>query len=331
MKKTIYVGMNIPDEVAVKYQDEFNLIYPPAGKRFSPEESLGYLIEAHGYLGGQLNKDMIDKVKNLEIACSFGAGFDGIDHRYAGEKGIWVMNAPHATTKPTAELTITLLLCLSRRIFNLSNHMRKLGTCAGPGPFAGSIDSAPGPTPVHGKTLGIIGFGKIGKEVAKRARGLDMDVIYFDIFRASEEVEKELGAKFVSFEEVLKTADFVTIHSLYDPQTNHHMIGAEQFAMMKPTAYFINCARGKLMDEQALIDAIKSKKILGAALDVYEFEPKVTPELFELEEVVMTPHIGTVTREDRLGMANEALSGIAAQLRGDGSPTIVNREYYKAK
>ena len=329
MKKILSAG-RLPDEVAAKYDKEFILIQPPEERRFNQEELTERLADVHGYLGGPLTKEMIDKAPLLEIASSNGAGYDLLDHIYAGEKGIWVMNAPHKTTKPTAELTITLMLCLSRRVFNFYNLTKKEGKCPGISPFVDAFDSAPAPTPVHDKVLGIVGFGKIGKEVAKRAQGLDMEVIYYDVYRAPEALEKELNVKYVSFEELLKTADYVTLHCLMSPE-NYHLMGAEQFKMMKPSAYFINCGRGKLMDEKALIEALKNNEIRGAALDVFEFEPEISPELFELESVVIAPHIGTATRESRVGMAIEAMDGITAQLKGGESPTIVNREYYKAK
>ena len=327
--KKILSTVSLPDEVAKKYSDRFILDCPVDG-RFTREEFLEKLREADGFLGGPLTKDMIDIAAKLQIASSFGAGFDTIDHIYAGEKGILVMNAQYATTEPTAELTIALLLCLSRRLLNTYMLMKNRGGVGGISSFADQFDSAPPPTPAHGKTLGIVGFGKIGKAVAKKAMGLGMDVIYYDIYRSSETIEKEMGVKYVAFDELLKTADYVTLHCMYNPE-NHHMMGAAQFAMMKPSAYFINAARGKLMDEQALINALKNNAIRGAALDVYEFEPKVTAELFEMESVMLTPHIGTSTRESRIKMAIEALDGITAQLDGGESPTIVNREFYKAK
>ena len=330
--KKILMGMNIPEEVAEKYKDRFELIFPGEGTgRFTPEEIGKNLSEANGYLGGVLTAQMIDAAPNLEIASSFGAGYDGIDHKYAGSKGIWVMNAPGGTTEPTAELTITILLCLTRRIFNFNRNMKKIGKCVpGGGAFAGAFDNAPGATPAFGKTIGIIGFGKIGKAVARKAKGLGMKVIYYDVFRAPEDLEKEMGVTYMPFDEVVKTADYVTVHTFLSPETRG-MMGAEQFKMMKKDAYFINVGRGGLMDEKALIEAIKNKEILGAALDVYEKEPEVSPELFEMDEVVITPHIGTSTRESRINMLVEALDGIGAQLSGGESPTIVNREYFIAK
>ena len=327
--KRILSTIYLPDEIVAKYSDKFILEYPGEG-RFSPEELNDKLRGADGFLGGPLTKPMIDIAAKLQIACSFGAGYDAIDHEYAGKKGIWVMNAPYATTEPTAELTVTLILCLSRRILNFYKFMKNRGSVGGTTSFADAFDDAQPPTPVHGKTLGIVGFGKIGKLVAKKAQGLGMSVIYHDIIRTPESLEKELGVKYVSFEELLKTADYVSLHCMYTPE-NHHMMGAAQFKLMKPTAYFINAARGKLMDEQALIDALNNNRIRGAALDVYEFEPQVTAELFEMDSVLLTPHIGTLTRESRLNMAKEALDGIIAHLDGGKSPTIVNKEFYIAK
>ena len=329
--KKILVQFNIPDEVAARYSDRFELVYPDeASGRFTPEEAEKLLGEASGFLGGVLNAKMIDIAKKLEIASSFGAGYDGIDHKYAGSKGIWVMNAPSGTTEPTAELTIAILLCLTRRIFNFSKTIKQAMKCApGGGAFCAPFDGAAGATPAFGKTLGIIGFGKIGKAVARKAKGLGMKVIYYDLIRAPEELEKDMDVSFVGFEELLKTADYVTIHTFLSPETKG-MMGAEQFKMMKPGAYFINAGRGGLMDEKALIQAIKNKEILGAALDVFELEPEITPELIEMDEVVLTPHIGTSTRESRINMAIEALDGIAAQLSGGESPNIVNREFFVA-
>jgi len=328
--KKILIGFTLPDEVADRYKDEFILDYPPAGTAFAPDELTEKLVGAEGYLGGLLNREMIDVAVKLEIASSFGAGYDGIDHEYAGEKGVWVMNIPHATTEPTAELAITLILCLSRRILNFNSFMKKRGAAGGISLFVEPFDSAPAPTVVHGKTLGVVGFGRIGKAVARRAEGLGLNVIYYDVVRAPADAEKELKAKYVAFDELLKIADYVTLHCLYTPE-NHHMMDAPQFKMMKPEAYFINAARGKLMNEQALVDALKAKEILGAAIDVFEFEPKVSNELLEMENVLITPHMGTSTYETRVAMATEAMEGIAAQLRGGESPTIVNREFYKAR
>ena len=163
--KKILISMHLPDEIAKKYSKEFVLEYPKHANSFSPEELLAKLSDVSGYLGGPLTREMIDNAPILEIASSFGAGFDHIDHEYAGEKGVLVMNAPHATTDSTAELTIAIMLCLSRKIINFSNYMRKTGTCTGITPFVDPIEGVGIPTIMSGKILGIVGFGKIGKGV----------------------------------------------------------------------------------------------------------------------------------------------------------------------
>ena len=319
-----------PDEVADKYKGSFELECPPGDSGFSIGELIERLPGADAYLGGVLTREMIDSAKRLKIACSCGAGYENLDYKYAGEKGIWVMNAPTATTEPTAELTIAIMLCLTRRLFNYNNMMKKRGDAGGVAGFTEQIDSAPIPTPVHGKTIGIVGFGKIGRTVARMAKGLGMDILFYDTFMPPDDVMKMTGAAYAPFDELLRKSDYVTLHCMYTPE-NHHLMGAKQFGMMKPTAYFINAARGKLMDERALVDALNGRRILGAALDVYEFEPQVSPELLEMENVVLVPHIGTVTMEDRLKMIYESFEGVIACLNGGEVPTIVNREHYRAK
>ena len=181
---------------------------------------------------------------------------------------------------------------------------------------------------VSGKTLGIIGFGNIGRSVAKKANGFDLNVLYYDILRESEEKEKELGIKYSDFEELLKKSDFITINSAYVPALKH-MIDEKEFLLMKNTAYLINCARGPIVNEKALINALKTKKIEGAALDVYEFEPKIGDELKHMKNVVLTPHIGNATVETREQMALCAARNIIQVLKGEKPESPVNT--YKKK
>jgi lactate dehydrogenase-like 2-hydroxyacid dehydrogenase len=296
----------------------------------SSEISPEALSDADAFLGTVFSREMIDNAPQLEIISCLGAGYDNIDYKYAGSKGIWVMNAPYATTQPTAELTIALILCLSRRILNFNRFLCKTGKVGGYSPFVEPFDNAPSPTVIFGKTLGIIGLGKIGKAVAAKAKGLGMNVIYYDAIKASQDIEAELGARYVSFEELLKESDVVTLHTPYTNE-NHHLMDVEQFKLMKNTSYFINAARGKLMNERALIEAIKNREISGAALDVFEMEPEVTKELFSMDEVLITPHIGTAAAESRRLMACEALDGICTYFTTGESKTIVNREFYVPK
>jgi lactate dehydrogenase-like 2-hydroxyacid dehydrogenase len=306
--KKIVTSLNLPEEVIKKYNDTcviecHPLTYLSSG--MSPEA----LADANAFLGPVFTREMIDNAPRLEIISCMGAGYDKIDYKYAGSKGIWVMNAPYATTQPTAELTIALMLCLSRRILNFNRLLCKTGKVGGYSPFVEPFDNAPSPTVIFGKTLGIIGLGKIGKAVAAKANALGMNILYYDTIKASQDIEAELGARYVSFEELLQESDVVSLHIPYTGE-NHHMMDAGQFKLMKNTAYFINAARGKLMNERALIEAIKNKEILGAALDVFEMEPEVSQELFSMDEVLITPHIGTAAAESRHLMACDALDGI---------------------
>jgi lactate dehydrogenase-like 2-hydroxyacid dehydrogenase len=328
MKKVV-TSLNVPEEIIKKYNAKCVIECHPLmalSAGMSPEA----LSDANAFLGSVCTREMIDKAPKLEIISCMGAGYDTIDYQYAGSKGIWVMNAPYATTQPTAELTIALILCLSRRVFNFNRLFLKNGKAGGFSAFIEPFDNAPSPTVIFGKTLGIIGLGKIGKAVAVKAKGLGMNIIYYDAIKAPADIEAELGARYVSFEELLKASDVVTLHTPYTRE-NHHLMDAGQFKLMKNTAYIINAARGKLMNERALIEAIKNREISGAALDVFEMEPEVTQELFGMDEVLITPHIGTAAAESRLLMACEALDGICAYFETGASKTIVNREFYVPK
>jgi lactate dehydrogenase-like 2-hydroxyacid dehydrogenase len=324
--KTIVTSLNLPEDIVKKYEGKCIIECHPLKYTASsmPPEALS---EADAFLGSVCTREMIDSAPKLKIISCTGAGYDKIEYQYAGSKGIWVMNAPYATTQPTAELTIALILCLSRRILNFNRLLHKTGKAGGYSFFVEPFDNAPSSTVSFGKTLGIVGFGKIGRAVALKAKGLGMDVIYYDAIKAPEDIESGLGARYVPFEGLLKSADVVSLHTPYT-QENHHLMDAGQFKMMKHTAYFINAARGKLMNERALIEAVKNREIAGAALDVFEMEPEVTQELFTMDEVLLVPHIGTAAAESRRLMACEALDGICGYFETGESETIVNREFY---
>ncbi len=181
---------------------------------------------------------------------------------------------------------------------------------------------------VYGRTLGIMGFGRIGKMVCKKAQGLGMKVIYFDKYRASQEVEKEYNVTYMSFDDVVKNSDCITLHMPYIPE-NHHIFNAEVFRAMKDSAYLINAARGPIVDEKALAKALKDGTIKGAGLDVFEDEPNVEPELLELDNVTLTPHIASCTLKARMGMCREALGGIIGVLEGKKPYNVVNPEVLK--
>ena len=264
-----------------------------------------------------VNKKIIDGAEKLKIIANFGAGYDNIDYEYAAQKGIPVTNTPFVSTEATAELTMGLLLAVSRRIAEGDELCRTTG-------FNGWAPLFFLGREVHGKTLGIIGFGNIGRSVAEKAKGFGMDILYYDVKKQDEDTEKRLGAKYSDFEDLLEKSDFITINSAYTPDLRH-MIDEKEFMLMKKTAYLINCARGPILNEKALVKALTEKEIEGAALDVYEFEPKISDELKRMKNVVLTPHIGTATVETRDQMALSAARNIVQVLKGENPYSPVNK------
>jgi len=324
MKKKILIAFWVPPETLVGLGDDVEVIYPQeevTGK-FSLEELKSKLPEVDAVLiGGEVfDKAMIDLGTNLKAIGRNGVGCDAVDSEYAGSKGVAVINTPIAVTHPTAELSIAIMMDAARCVTFLDKKLRVDKKCVAP--FSYQTNSAG----LYGKTIGIVGFGRIGKAVGEKAKGLGMKVIYSDPITAPKEVEDALDAKKVSFDELLKTADFVSVHCPYVPE-NHHLINEKSLSMMKPTAYLVNASRGKMVDEQALVDALKNKVIKGAALDVYEFEPEINQGLLDLDNVVLVPHVGTWNYDARVEMAIEALTGIYAFLKGEKPPNIFNKEF----
>ena len=246
-------------------------------------------------LSTQVDQDVIDADPNLKIIANYGAGFNNIDAAYARQKGIPVTNTPEVSTVSTAEVTTGLMITLAHRMVEGDKLMRTKGFDGwSPLFFLGHE--------LSGKTLGIVGMGQIGQAVAKRMKAFDMNIIYAQRTRLDPEVEAQFGAKFVSLDELIKTSDVLSLHCPLNDQT-HHMIGAPQFKQMKSSAYLINAARGPVIDEAALLTALKAGELAGAALDVYEAEPNVDDGFKALDNVILTPHVGNATVEARDAMA----------------------------
>lgn len=268
-------------------------------------------------LSDKIDRDIIESNPNLRIIANYGAGFDNIDIKTASEHNIPVTNTPGISTISTAELTISLMLGIARRIVEGDKITRA-------GQFSGWAPLYQLGTELAGKTLGIIGMGNIGRAVAKRAKAFDMNIIYNNRSQLSPEVEAEYGLTYVSQEEVITNSDFISLHVSYSPAL-HHLINEETLKRMKPTAYIINAARGPLIDEKALLKALQDKTIKGAALDVYEFEPAITKGLELLDNVILTPHIGNATEEARSGMAQIAANNIIDVFNGQEPRNKVNK------
>ncbi|MBR6017637.1 MAG: NAD(P)-binding domain-containing protein [Paludibacteraceae bacterium] len=256
----------------------------------------------------RVDREMIARMPRLRLIANFGAGYNNIDLDACRERGIRVTNTPYSVIEPTAELAYALMLCVARRVADLDNRIRK-GTCES---MAVMHNLSHG---LYGKTLGIIGMGRIGQALARRAVAGGMRVIYHNRHRLPETVEQQYGARLLPLEVLLKESDFVSLNLPYTPES-HHLIGSPQLTMMRSTAYLINTARGAHVDQQALIRALKAGQIAGAAMDVYEFEPEIPDELKQMTNVVLSPHTGTGTWEGRIQMCEEVTDNILAFIDG---------------
>jgi len=270
-------------------------------------------------LTDKIDGEVMDSSPNLKIIANYAVGIDNIDLEEANKRGIVVTNTPGVLTETVADLTWALMMSISRRIVEGDEFMRK-------GKFKGWAPLLMLGGDVYGKTLGIIGAGRIGKAVAKRAKGFNMKIIYYSRKRKKE--MEEIGADFVDLPTLLKESDFVSLHIPLTKET-YHLIGEKEFKMMKSSAYLINTARGKCIDEGALVKALKEGWIRGAALDVFENEPHVMPELKELKNVVITPHIGSASYETRSKMAVMVAENVLAALNGKMPPNCVNPDAWK--
>jgi glyoxylate reductase len=271
-------------------------------------------------LTNPIDAEVMDAAPGLKIIANMAVGYNNIDVAEATRRGIPVSNTPGVLTDTTADFAWALLMSAARRVAEGDRFTRE-GSFHGWGPLMLVGQD------VHSKTLGIIGFGRIGRALAKRASGFDMQVLYHDRYPADPDTERSLRASSVDMDDLLSRSDYVSIHTDYNPET-HHLISAPELARMKPTAYLINTSRGACVDEAALVDALKSGRIAGAALDVYEREPQIHPGLLELQNVVLAPHIASASLDTRTAMALTAADNVIAALRGERPPTIVNPEVW---
>lgn len=313
--KKILVTHPVPPSCLEAYEKEFSITVPE--NKLLYEEILEAAAQYDGLflVGAVCDAKLLDAAVNLKVVANFGVGYDNIDWKYATQKGIAVVNTPTQVTEATAEHCVALIMAAMRNISYYDRFVRK-GLWDVP-PFT---DEA---TLIAGSVLGIAGFGRIGKKVCQKAQGLGMQVIYYDKYRADPAIEEEYGVTYCEMDELLRRSDCISLNMPYTPE-NHHFINEESFKLMKKSAYFVNGARGPVVDEMALVKALKEGWIKGAGLDVFENEPKVTPELLTLENVVMTPHIASATLKSRLGMAAEALDGIAGVLKGEKPYNVIN-------
>lgn len=274
-------------------------------------------------LTDRVDAALMDASPRLRVVSNYAVGFDNIDVGAATERGVIVTNTPGALTETVADFTMALLLAVARRVVEADRYTRA-GRWQSWGPMLLLGQD------VCGATLGLIGLGRIGTAVARRARGFAMRILYHDVARR-EAPEQELGLEFASMEEVLRCSDFVSIHVPLTPRTRH-LISAPQLALMKPTAFLINTARGPIVDSEALYDALTGGRIAGAGLDVFEAEPLPTDHpLLALDSVVVAPHIASASVRTRTGMALMAVENLLAALAGQRPPNLVNPEVWERR
>jgi len=259
----------------------------------------------------------------LQAVCNVAVGFDNIDVPAATKRGVVVTNTPAVLTEATADLAMTLILAVTRRAGEGERLIRARE------PWSWHMFMLLG-MGLQDKTLGVVGMGAIGQSLARRAKAFGMSIVYSDARQAPAEVEEELGARRVELEELLREADVVSIHAPLMDETRH-LINSETLGLMKETAYLVNSARGPIIDEAALVDALKAGKIAGAGLDVYENEPETHPGLVDLDNVVLLPHLGSATIETRTAMGVLAAENAVLALRGERPKTPVNPEVLEGR
>ena len=299
MKKRVLVTYNMFRAGYADLIEKFDVTFPPKGRESFTYEEVLNMIEDYEVLQSMFNfkvdETLISRGKKLELISNYAVGFDNIDVACATRHGIQVTNTPHSVTEPTADQAMGLIYAVSRRIAEMDRRIRIKGNV-----HVGLLENLG--HSLYGKTLGIIGMGRIGCALARRAVACGMKIVYNKRTPMSQEEEAKYGAVYMSKEEVLKCADIVSLNAPYTPET-FHIIGEREFDLMKPEAILINTARGPLVDEKALVAALKEGKIWGAGLDVFENGDYPSDELASLDNAVLNPHLGTQTVETRNEMA----------------------------
>jgi glyoxylate reductase len=322
MKPEIFVTRRLPAAAMSFLEDHFSVTCNPFDRVLSRKELLKGAACRDGLLPlltDRIDGEVMDQAgPRLKIIANYAVGFNNIDIPAATARKIAVTNTPGVLTDTTADLTMALLLAAARRIGE-SDVYTRAGKYKGWAPllFVG--------TDVHHKTLGLMGFGRIGTAVARRALGFDMSILFHDDGPVDLKMAKQVKAKRVDRETLLRESDFISLHVPLNPET-HHLMGPKEFSLMKPTAFIINTSRGEVIDEQALVKALGKKHLAGAALDVYEKEPVISPALKKMPNVILLPHIGSASLETRTKMGMMAAENLLAYFKGQRPPNCLNPE-----
>ena len=325
-KPKILVARAIFPEALAKLEEFFEVRSNQSDQILTPAE---LQMELAGVVGAlvagseRIDANSLSKINGLKVVANISVGYNNFDVTAMSAAGVMATNTPDVLTDTTADFGFALLMATARRITE-SEHWIRAGKWE-----QWSIVNNPLGVDLHHSTLGIIGMGRIGQGIAKRALGFGMKVIYHNRSRLSEADENACGASYVSKEDLLRHADHVVLVLPYTVE-NHHTIGAKEIALMKPTATLINIARGGIVDDLALAQALKAGTIFAAGLDVFEGEPKVNPELLKLNNVVLAPHIASATEKTRRAMVDLAIENLRAALDGRKPPSLINKELFKA-
>ena len=320
MKSKILVTRRVFPDIVTLLSQQFEVDHNDSDDIFSADALRG---RAHGCAGvlacltEKIDAAFFDACPTVKVVSNIAVGYNNIDAAEASKRGVMVTNTPGVLDDTTADLTFALLMAAARRITETERRLRNGEWKKG---FA--LQQWLG-TDIHHASLGIIGMGRIGQTIARRASGFEMSVRYHNRTRLDDATESKLNVRYASMEAILAESDFVVVMVPYSAAT-HHLIKAEQLALMKPTAIFINTARGGVVDDLALIAVLKENRIAGAGVDVFEGEPAFNPDFLRLDNVVLTPHIGSATQATRMRMAARAAENIAAALTGKIPPNLVN-------
>jgi glyoxylate reductase len=327
IRPRIYITQPVASSAIERLKQVAEVEWNPDPVHIMSKEELCAAVRRHDVLfcllHDRVDGDVIAANPKLRMIASMKITPSDLDVAGATSRRIPVTVIPPIVTEATADIHFALLLAVARRVVEGDRLVRA-------GIFPGSQSSYLEGAGVWGKTIGLIGGGgRIGRAVARRALGFSMRVIYWAPRRKTESEEREAGIIYVPFDQLLAESDFVSMHAPLTPET-HHLMGAREFALMKPTAFFVNTARGAVVDEAALARALTERRIAGAGLDVFEHEPKVDPALPAMTNVVLTPHLGSAVRELREAMAHVVVDNILAVLDGKQPPNCWNKEIYAA-
>ncbi len=318
MKPLVTVANVFPDAALRRLHERCDLNYNHSGQSLNREQMAQAAAESVAmitYLSDKVDAQVLKQSEDLKIIANYGAGFNNIDVEAARKKEVWVTNTPGVLHETTADLTWALMLGIARQIVPADRYTRE-------GKFEGWGAKLFLGHDIHGKTLGVIGCGEIGRAVARRASGFNMRVLYHQRKRLPAKEEELLNAEYVSLDELLEESDFVTLHVPLTDETRY-MIGRDQLVAMKPSAYLINTARGKVVDDAALVEALRDGTLAGAALDVFEDEPELTEGMTELDNILIPPHIGSASYETRDRMAHLVVDNVFDALDGNTPRSLV--------